>query len=109
VRVDEAAGAVRKGRVSFEAHDGERVSSVAFDLTPSNIPIPTAADPFLTTNFDRTIRPCYDLGEYLGTTVADDRPVAAWGDNRNPWTSPPDSPAAGVHAQPDVFFKRLKK
>jgi hypothetical protein len=79
----------------------------AFDLIPSNIPIPTAANPNLTTNYDRTIRPCYDIGEYQSATrTLDDRAILAWGDNRNSWTSPPQSPAAGTHSQPDVFAAR---
>lgn len=39
---------------------------------------------------------------HLGDAV-----IAAWGDNRNPWTSPPDSLAAGTHPQPDVFAKTV--
>ncbi len=78
--------------------------SPPFDLTPSNIPIPTAADPRLTTNYDRTLRPCYDIGEYMSATqTGKHTSLFAWGDNRNQWTSPADSPAAGTHAQPDVF------
>jgi hypothetical protein len=74
--------------------------SPPFDLTPSNIPIGAN----LTTNYDRTIRPCYDIGEYMSATqTGDGNTVFAWGDNRNQWTSPPASPAAGTHAQPDVF------
>jgi hypothetical protein len=85
-----------------------QLSTTDFDMTPSNIPIPQAGNPFLTTNFDRIIRPCYNIGEYMSTLFRGDSVQAAWGDNRNTWTSPPDSPAAGVHAQPDVFFRRLE-
>jgi hypothetical protein len=88
--------------------DSVQLSTTDFDMTPSNIPVPTADNPFLTTNFDRIIRPCYNIGEYMSTLVTGDSILAAWGDNRNPWTSPPDSPAAGVHAQPDVFYRRLE-
>jgi hypothetical protein len=88
--------------------DSVQLSTTDFDMTPSNIPVPTADNPFLTTNFDRIIRPCYNIGEYMSTLVTGDSVLAAWGDNRNPWTSPPDSPAAGVHAQPDVFYRRLE-
>jgi hypothetical protein len=78
--------------------------SPPFDLTPSDIPIPSAANPNLTTNYDRTIRPCYDIGEYMAATqTSKHTTLFAWGDNRNQWTSPPASPAAGTHAQPDVF------
>ena len=33
--------------------------------------------------------------------------VLAYGDNRNSWVSPPQSPAAATHSQPDVFANRL--
>jgi hypothetical protein len=80
--------------------------SPAFDLIPSNNPVP-ALGANITTNFDRTIRPCYDIGEYMSSTRSiDDRTVLSWGDNRNSWTSPPTSPAAGTHSQPDVFAAR---
>ena len=61
--------------------------------------------PTATTNYDRAVVSCYDIGEYL-SVKADDHgsTLAAWGDNRNTWTSPAGSPAAGTHAQPDVFF-----
>src|SRR5262245_1716264 len=82
------------------------LSSTAFDLTPSTIVLTPAA----TTNYDRTVVTCYDIGEYQ--TLAASRPgdegddvkvIAAWGDNRRTWLSPAGSPAAGLHAQPDVF------
>jgi hypothetical protein len=79
--------------------------SPAFDLIPSNNPLPSP--PFAahtTTNYDRTIRPCYDLGEYTAAArTAAGHALFSWGDNRNSWTSPPTSPAAGTHSQPDVF------
>lgn len=106
LRVDLVAGAVTATGIRFEK-TASRVSSVAFDLTPSNIPYPIAGNPFLTTNYDRPLRPCYNLGEYMGITLTEEGLLAAWGDNRNPWTSPADSPAAGTHAQADVFFERV--
>ena len=81
------------------------LSSTAFDLTPSNI----VSTPTVTTNYDRTIVPCYDIGEYQtlaqsrGHEDDDHGVIAAWGDNRRTWLSPLGSPAAGLHAQPDVF------
>jgi hypothetical protein len=89
----------------------ERLSSTAFDLTPSNNPIP--GNPTFTVNYDLTFGPCRDLGEYQSIGVSrrpgdDAGPiVAAWGDNRRTWTSPSDSSAPGTHAQPDVFSSRL--
>jgi hypothetical protein len=85
-------------------------SSVAFDLTPSNNPIPEPRRPFQTTNYDRTFTACYDIGEYLSISANGEVGLAAWGDNRNPWVSAPGSPTAGTalntHAQVDVFFTR---
>jgi hypothetical protein len=77
-----------------------------FDLTPSNVPrTPTA-----TTNYDRTVVSCYDIGEYMSVKGDQEgNTLAAWGDNRNSWTSPADSPAAGTHQQPDVFFGLVGK
>lgn len=85
------------------------LSSVSFDMPPTNIPFPLATNPFFTTNYDRTVRACYNIGEYLSITSGDDGNgvVAAWGDDRNSWTSPADSPAAGTHAQADVFFSTV--
>ncbi len=85
------------------------LSDVSFDLTPSNISFPTASNPFNTTNYDRTVRACYNIGEYMSVAAGDDGVASAWGDNRNPWTSPPDSPAAGTHAQADVFYTQASK
>lgn len=79
------------------------LSNTSFELTPSNVVRTLTA----TTNFDRTIVACYDIGECQTLTQARSFEagdvIAAWGDNRNTWTSPPDSPAAGTHSQPDVF------
>ena len=80
----------------------------AFDLIPSNLALPHP--PFvahLTTNYDRTIRPCYNIGEYMAAARTEGGTVLAYGDNRNSWTSPPASPAAGTHSQPDVFASRI--
>ena len=94
----------RRARLAFTAG----LSDVAFDLTPSNIPRPTPTNPFETTNYDRAIAHCYDIGEYMSVASNgddDDGPVAAWGDNRNSWTGPTGSAAPFTHAQPDVFFE----
>jgi len=109
IRVDLTRGEIEdKGR-RFRAEPPARVSSVSFDLTPSNNPLPAQFDPFFTTNYDRTLAPCYNLGEYLGITQSDEGVFAAWGDNRNTWTSPSGSSAPGTHAQPDVFFQLMDR
>jgi hypothetical protein len=86
---------------------GIRLAGVAplttrsFDFTPSNVPRTATT----TTNYDRAVVSCYDIGEYLSVKGDENgNTLAAWGDNRNTWTSPADSPAAGTHPQPDVFF-----
>lgn len=84
----------------------KRALSPAFDLIPSNNPTPQLGAN-TSTNYDRTIRPCYDIGEYMAATSSLGGTVFAFGDNRNTWTSPPQSPAAGTHTQPDVFAVRF--
>jgi hypothetical protein len=90
--------------------NGVRLAGIAplgtksFDLTPSNV----TRTPTATTNYDRTVVSCYDIGEYMSVKGdSDGNTLGAWGDNRNTWTSPADSPAAGTHQQPDVFFGLL--
>jgi hypothetical protein len=75
--------------------------------------------PTATTNFDRAVVSCYDLGEYqtLARSSGDDGEsvTAAWGDNRNSWTcnvagcvgGAAPSPVPGPHSQPDVFSTTL--
>jgi hypothetical protein len=104
---------VSTGRSSnFALGKATRVTSRSFDLTPSNIPTPTAEDPFLTVNFDQNVvPPCYDLGEYVGLFNNDGNVYAVWGDNRNQVTEPTDplDPISGqTHAQPDAFFQKVK-
>ena len=100
LRTDAAVVKLNGARVRVD-HAGP-LSSTAFDLTPSNVLRTQTA----TTNYDRVVQPCYDIGEYqtLAHSRGDDERVfAAWGDNRRTWLSPAGSPAAGLHAQPDVF------
>ncbi len=82
------------------------LSSVAFDLEPSNVPSPVPSLKADTTlNFDVIVKPGYSLGEYMGmATDAAGNPVAAWGDSRNSWVSPADGYYPGTHPQTDVFF-----
>ncbi len=106
IRVDLTDGSVDGGE-QLGASPAVPVSSVSFDLIPSNNPFPLPLNPFFTTNYDRTIRACYNLGEYLSIAPGQGNVLLAWGDNRNTWTSPPGSPAEGTHAQPDVFFQEM--
>jgi len=94
----------------LKVQDRSPLSSVAFDLTPSNVHLSSnPADD--TINWDSTIVQCYDIGEYMSVNTssfwdADSRASAAWGDNRRSWTPPPGSLVPGVHPQADVFFGR---
>jgi hypothetical protein len=95
---------------NFMLGNATRVTSQAFNLTPSNIPVPTMENPYHTVNFDLGIAPCYDLGEYVGLFNNNGSIYASWGDNRNQVTEPIDplDPISGqTHAQPDTFFQRL--
>jgi hypothetical protein len=88
------------GRVRAQGIRG--LSTTAFALSPSNV----VRTPTATTNFDRTVVSCYDIGEYQTLARSRDQGeavTAAWGDNRNSWTAPPGSAAPGTHSQPDVF------
>ena len=88
-----------------------RVTSTSFALAPTNIPLPTATNPFATTNYDRQIQQCYDLGEYLSIRSANNTLFALWGDGRNTVKQPvnPLDPISGqTHPQEDVFFQTLK-
>jgi hypothetical protein len=84
------------------------LSSVAFDLEPSNVPSPvTPLKSENTLNFDHSTVSGYALGEYMGmATDAAGNPMAAWGDSRNSWVSPADGYYPSVHPQTDVFFVR---
>ena len=106
LRTDIATVQIADNRV--EPQGSTHLSSVSFDFTPSNIPHPLATNPFFTTNYDRTIVACYDIGEYMSVARSLEGTVAAWGDNRNTWVGPADSAAPGPHPQPDVFFTRAE-
>ena len=98
---------------NLRIEENGHLSDAAFDLTPSNNPFLRPGNAFFTTNYDRTIVACYNIGEYMSIQAAgggdeeDDTVIAAWGDNRRTWVGPPDSVVPGPHAQADVFFTRL--
>ena len=110
LRTDIARLHVDGNHLRLEAID--RLSSTAFDLTPSNIPLPQPGDPFVTVNYDLADGTCHVLGEYQSIGVSqngdDSGPIiAAWADLRRSWTGPSDSVAPGTHSQPDVFSARV--
>jgi hypothetical protein len=96
---------------SFPTNRTVRVTSESFNLPPTNIPIPTTAQPFATTNYDREIAQCYALGEYQSVFTANGTVYAGWGDMRNLITEPinPLSPISGqTHSQEDVMVQKVK-
>ena len=96
---------------SFPAANAQRVSTTRFGLAPTNIPIPTRENRYDTTNYDRLIRECYSLGEYLSVTSQNNTLYALWGDSRNFIRQPvsPLDPISGRrHPQEDVFFQALE-
>jgi hypothetical protein len=81
LRTDIARLHVDGNHLRLEAID--RLSSTAFDLTPSNIPLPQPGDPFVTVNYDLADGTCHVLGEYqsIGVTQNGDDSgpiIAAW-------------------------------
>jgi hypothetical protein len=96
---------------SFLADRTVRVSSTPFALPPTNIPIPTASNPFGTTNYDRNIQQCYAIGEYQSNRAANGNVYVLWGDTRNTIMQPINrlDPISGqTHPQEDVFFQIVK-
>ena len=96
---------------SFPPERTVRVTSASSNLAPTNIPLPTKANPFATTNYDRTVRACYNLGEYNGVFRKGGTVFAVWGDGRNMVTHPVNAldPLSGqTHPQQDVLIQKLK-
>lgn len=96
------------GGSTFPTGKKARVSKTPSSLAPTNIPIPTPSTPFATTNYDRTVRACYSLGEYLNVRGGDGRVLVLWGDERNTVAEPTNAlnPLSGQsHPQQDVFFQ----
>lgn len=54
---------------TFPSNRTARVTNASFVLPPTNVTL----TPSTTTNYDRTIRPCYALGEYQGVTANNDK------------------------------------
>jgi hypothetical protein len=98
--------------VTFPAKRAIRVSSQTTALAPTNIPLSApSGGTFNTTNYDRLIRPCYNLGEYLSVDSANGTVHALWGDSRNSVTHPVSGfdPLSGqTHPQQDVFYQAVK-
>jgi hypothetical protein len=96
---------------TFPADRTIHVTSTPFILPPSNVPIPSALQPFSTTNYDRQIAQCYALGEYLSVASSNGTVHTLFGSGANPITQPvnPLDPLSGQkHAQMDVFYQKVK-
>lgn len=76
------------GGQSFRADTTVEISSTPFALPPTNIPIPSKANPFAVTNYDRNIQPCYALGEYQSVKSTRGSVYVLWGDTRTTITEP---------------------
>lgn len=98
--------------VSFPSNRTVRVTGTSFVLPPTNIRLSApVGGSYNTTNYDRTIRPCYCLGEYIGVTSANGKVYTLWGGAQDTVTHPISvlDPLSGVtHTQQDVFFREVK-
>lgn len=84
-----------------------RVTSTSFGLAPSNSRLTANTS----TNYDRTIQPCYVLGEYMSAKAANGAVHVLWGDGRNTVMQPVNAldPISGqTHPQTDVFYQKVK-
>jgi BNR repeat-like domain len=86
-------------------------TSAPFVLPPSNIPNPSAAQPFSTTNYDRQIAQCYALGEYPSVASANGTVHTLFGSAHNTITEPVNAldPLSGQkHTKMDVLYQKVK-
>jgi hypothetical protein len=100
------ANSLNRG-TSFPYNRSIRVTSTPFALAPSNIQLTANTS----TNYDRSIQPCYVVGEYLNVKSANGALHLLWGDGRNSVTEPVNSldPLSGrTHAQTDVFYQKVQ-
>ena len=98
-----------RGR-TFPAALTQTLSSEPMTLAPTNIPLPSASNPFQTTNYNRFNAQCASVGDYAGIVVGLGTVHAAWGDSRHTVRQPvhPLDPISGqVHAKEDVFHAAM--
>ncbi len=96
---------------TFPANRTVHVTSAPFVLPPSNVPIPSALQPFSTTNYDRQIAQCYALGEYPSVASANGTVHTLFGSAHNTITEPvnPLDPLSGQkHTKMDVVYQKVK-
>jgi hypothetical protein len=92
---------------SFPENKVQSLSTSRFALAPTNIPLPTAANPFATTNYNRLLSQCYSLGEYASIATGFGVVHALWADSRKTLQQPvsPLDPISGqIHPTEDVYF-----
>lgn len=96
---------------TFPNNRNVRVTSQATTLAPTNVRLAPGTNPANTTNYDRNVRACYNLGEYLSVRAENGSVHVLWADGRNSVTHPVNTldPLSGVtHAQQDVFYQKVK-
>ncbi len=94
---------------SFPAALKRQLSSTAFELAPTNVPLPVAGNPYQTTNYNRLKPTCTSLGDYTGLSVGLGTVHAAWSDSRASFTQPVDAldPISGqTHPKEDVYYRK---
>ncbi|MBO9662856.1 sialidase family protein [Dokdonella sp.] len=95
-----------RGR-SFPDSKKRRLNSNPIELAPSSVPMPTEANPYQMTHYDRLVTPCSSLGEYTGLSVGPGVLHAVWGDSSATMQQPvhPLDPISGqTHAKENVHF-----
>jgi len=104
------ANSVDRGK-SFPSSRLLRVSTVSSMIPPTNVPLPLSNNPYNTTNYDRVVAQCYDMGEYLAVKSTEHSVTTVWGDDRRLIRQPVSQfdPLSGkVHSQQDVFFQTFE-
>ncbi|HET8668531.1 MAG TPA: sialidase family protein [Terriglobales bacterium] len=97
---------------SFPFSKWRRVTSISSAIPPTNVPLPTPDNPFNTTNYDRVVAQCYDVGEYLAIERTGGTVRTVWGDDRRLIRQPVSEfdPLSGrIHAQQDVFYQQFQE
>ena len=92
--------------VSFPSNRTVRLTGSPMSLPPTNVTLSATTS----TNYDRTIQPCYALGEYMSVRSANGSTHVLWGDTHNSVTQPVNAldPISGLtHPQEDVVYQRL--
>lgn len=113
--IDVYVSSSKNGGASFAAPI--RVTSQSSPLAPTNVRLPNppangapGSNPANTTNYDRIVRACYNLGEYIQARGREESVDVLFAASFNNVTHPVNvlDPLSGVtHRQQDVFFKSV--